>query len=253
MAHGNGYRKEKTLCRNADSSLRQSASGWQRLVSGRLVFQTSPDNSILLRNGITYPSSSILATGTWYKIAVEKGGLYRLDYDFLRNLGMNPDNIDPARLKIYGHGAGTLPELAGATPYTDAQEIPIQVVTAGSGFRSGDYIIAWLPGPEKISYQASSQTLSHTLHPYSFKNTFSLLPMAPQANGSPHLPLPDKLKTLPSTPTRITSLSMKKRRTWVRPANFGLGTNSASSPHVITTSPCLGLYHPSPHMFPYLQ
>jgi hypothetical protein len=40
-------------------------------------------------------SNSVLATGEWFKFAIEKSGVYRLDKRFLNNLGMNTDNLDP--------------------------------------------------------------------------------------------------------------------------------------------------------------
>jgi hypothetical protein len=188
---GIGLEKKRPYAVAQIAAMRYYAGTWQRLIRGKVEFRITPDNTILRREGITYPSSSILASGSWYKLAVSNGGIYKLDYNFLKSLGMNPDNLDPSRLKIFGHSDGALPELAGATPYTDAQEIPIQVVTTGSGFKSGDYILAYLPGPEKILFNTSTQIFSHTLHPYSFKKYFFIT-----ADGAPG----KRINTLPAIP-----------------------------------------------------
>ena len=148
---------------------------WQRLLSCNIQFTPKHFSSVSSsqwRGTGTYPDESVLQTGNWFKISVDKAGVYKLDYNFLQTLGLNAASIDPSKLKIYGHGAGALPELAGSTPYTDPVEIPIQVVSSGSTFKQGDYILAYLSGPERIDYNSSNQRFSHSLHPYSFKKYF---------------------------------------------------------------------------------
>ncbi|MBC7654832.1 MAG: hypothetical protein H7098_10215, partial [Oligoflexus sp.] len=44
---------------------------------------------------ISYKSNSVLATGNWYKIAVKEEGIYKISYDFLKNLGIDVNNIKP--------------------------------------------------------------------------------------------------------------------------------------------------------------
>lgn len=126
---------------------------------------SSKINSI---NAFTYADHSILQNGSFYKIGVQKEGIYKLDYTFLKNLGIAVDQINPNSIRIYGHRAGMLPELAGADRETDAREIPIKLVSASStAFRNGDYILAYLPGPESWTYNASTQFFSSTKHLYS--------------------------------------------------------------------------------------
>lgn len=86
--------------------------------------------------------NSVLATGNWYRFKVEKTGVYRIDRSFLNSLGMNVNNIDPRKLKIYGNGGQMLPYLNNLTPSYDLVENAIQVVGEEDGsFDSGDYIL----------------------------------------------------------------------------------------------------------------
>jgi hypothetical protein len=124
-------------------------------------------------NSQNYASNSILKTGNWYKFGVPKKGVYKLDYAFLKSLGMQVDAINPTNIRIFGHRDGMLPELAGATREDDAKEIPIKVVTAtASRFQAGDYVLAYLPGPEQWNYNSVSQMFIAKKHLYSDTKNF---------------------------------------------------------------------------------
>lgn len=120
-----------------------------------------------------YALNSILKTGKWYKFGVAKTGVYKLDYVFLKNLGIAVDNINPANIRIFGHRAGMLPELAGATREDDAKEIPLKVVTTvANKFQDGDYVLAYLPGPEQWKYNTANQIFIAQKHLYSDTKNF---------------------------------------------------------------------------------
>jgi hypothetical protein len=120
-----------------------------------------------------YAPSSVLNSGKWVKLGVPKGGVYKLDYTFLKNLGLNVDVLQPSNIRIFGHRAGMLPELAGADKEDDVKEISIKVVTAVSNkFQAGDYVLAYLPGPEKWTYNMSRQMFLAKKHIYSDTKNF---------------------------------------------------------------------------------
>ncbi len=121
----------------------------------------------------TYAPNSILNNGKWFKFGVPHTGVYKLDYTFLKNLGIAVDNINPAEIRIFGQRAGMLPELAGADREDDSREIPLKVVSAASNrFQAGDYVLAYLPGPEQWSYNASKQMFLPKKHLYSDTKNF---------------------------------------------------------------------------------
>jgi hypothetical protein len=136
-----------------------------------------PSNSSNARfsraNAQTYPANSILSGGKWYKFGVPSAGVYKLDYTFLKNLGLSVDAINPSTIRIFGQRAGMLPELAGAAREDDAREIPVKLVTSAAGrFQNGDYVLAYLPGPEEWTYNSSQQLFIAKKHLYSDTKNF---------------------------------------------------------------------------------
>ena len=104
---------------------------------------------------------SVMATGEWYKITVDRDGIYRINYSDLVSLGVT----DPANVRIYGSGGAMLPEKADRNSGNDLQEIPIRMITGNDGvFKSGDYILFYGQGPVVWQYDREKQTFEHSLH-----------------------------------------------------------------------------------------
>lgn len=78
-------------------------------------------------------TNSLLAVGNWYRFKVQKTGVHKIDRSFLSNLGMDVNNIDPRKLKIYGDGSLMLPYLNSETQSYDLVENAIQVVGENDG------------------------------------------------------------------------------------------------------------------------
>lgn len=109
------------------------------------------DLGATLRTAAT-SSSSVFATGDWYKVAVDKSGIYKLDYDYFRDLGMPVGIINPNTIQTYGFG-GMLPERNSNTKYMDIPEVSLKFVGDANGvFESGEYFLAYLEGPDKLQY-----------------------------------------------------------------------------------------------------
>jgi hypothetical protein len=88
-----------------------------------------------------YAANSVLANGNWIKIAVTQNGIYRIDFALLRNMGINTDQIDPRNIKLYGIGAGMLPQENSKARIDDLQEMAILVQGETDGkFNPGDFI-----------------------------------------------------------------------------------------------------------------
>ncbi|AGC77139.1 flagellar hook capping protein, Fjo24 [Nonlabens dokdonensis DSW-6] len=86
--------------------------------------------------------NSILASGNWYRFKVDKTGVHRINRSFLSNLGIDVNAIDPARIKIYGHGGKSLPLVSSEEQFYDAPELAITVTGDGDGsFDNDDQIL----------------------------------------------------------------------------------------------------------------
>jgi len=87
-------------------------------------------------------TNSVLASGNWYRFKIEKTGVHRLDRNFLNSLGMDVNNLDPRKLKIYGNGGNMLPLLNSENIEFDLSENAIQVSGEEDGtFDSSDFIL----------------------------------------------------------------------------------------------------------------
>lgn len=123
----------------------------------------------------TYRSSSVLASGTWYKIAVQETGIYRIDIPFLTTLGVNTANLASSSIRLFGNGGAMLAE-ANAGPWLDdLQENAIQVEDGGDGILNGsDYILFYASGPDQWLKDSLNQRFSHRQHLYATRSYYFL-------------------------------------------------------------------------------
>lgn len=89
----------------------------------------------------TYASSSVLSTGTWYRIGVTNTGIHKLDYNFFSNMGIDMSTLDPRNIRLYGNGHGQLPFSNSGQHADDLQEYAIAVQGENDGvFDPGDFV-----------------------------------------------------------------------------------------------------------------
>lgn len=113
-------------------------------------------------------SESVLATGTWYKIAVQQTGIHRVTYDDLVSLGMDPASIHPANIRLYGNGGSMLPEANNQPRIDDLRENPIKVVDGGdNSFDPGDYFLFYGESPDKWVFDSVNSLYTHQKNIYS--------------------------------------------------------------------------------------
>ena len=115
-----------------------------------------------------FVENSVLASGSgdWYKIKVTTDGVHRLDYNYLRSIGVDVDNLNPDHLNIYGNGFGKLPELNSVWRPDDLVKNSIMVFDGGdNSFDPGDYILFYGRGPHKW-FQGGSYGYSRELNIY---------------------------------------------------------------------------------------
>ena len=118
----------------------------------------------------TYASNSVLASGDWFKFSVDTTGVFKIDYSFLKNIGVNINSINPSHLSIYGNGGHVLPYRIGDFRYDDLQENAIYVNGEEDGsFDSNDYILFYARGPESWKHDGTIESLEHVKNIYSDK------------------------------------------------------------------------------------
>lgn len=113
-------------------------------------------NSSLSAKSIT--TENPLKSGTFYKIKVDKSGVFKITKKFLTDNGINPTNINPKKFRIYGNGGQMLPEFNGDFRFNTLQENAIQVVGEEDGvWNDEDYALFYAQGPHVFNVFNSGQ------------------------------------------------------------------------------------------------
>ncbi len=113
-----------------------------------------------------YANNSVLASGKWVKIHVEKEGVYRLTPSWLASQGFN----DPDKVRLYGYGGRQLPEVlsfnAASTLVDDLCEVPI--------LRSGSDLLFFAEGVTSWTWDDEFEEFSHQQNTYSLYSYYFL-------------------------------------------------------------------------------
>jgi hypothetical protein len=99
-----------------------------------------------------FVSNSVLKDGSgfWYKIALTKDGIYKLDKSFLEACGINTNGLMTSSINIFGNGEGVLPELNSRFRTDDLAKNAIYISGDSDGyFDENDYILFYGWGPHR--------------------------------------------------------------------------------------------------------
>ncbi len=139
----------------------------QKIKSFDLTYELTPSTKRFSTNSV---HDSPLASGTWYKFAVDTTGVYKISKSFLNSLGINTGNINPKNIKIYGNGGEMLAELNGDFRHNGLQENAIYIKgESDNSFDNGDYILFYAKGSDAWEYDASNTVSHHKTNIYSDK------------------------------------------------------------------------------------
>ncbi len=132
----------------------------------RFVFLILLSIPICLPAQRVYAPHSVLASGTWFKIATIEAGVYRVDQAFLNTLGAG-SGIPSSSIRLFGNGVRMLPENNAAARPDDLQEVAIMVVDGGDGvFNPGDYFLFYSPGADGWITDTATRTFHHEKNLY---------------------------------------------------------------------------------------
>ena len=111
--------------------------------------------------------NSVLSSGNWYKLSVDKEGVFKIDLAFLNKLGINTSGLSSASLRLYGNGGRMLPEGNQITVVDDLQEVALQIVDGGDGQLNGaDYCLFFAEGPNQWIKDSINQSFKHVKNIY---------------------------------------------------------------------------------------
>ena len=140
----------------------------------KVYFKEEAASSSAFRSPPT--NNSLLSSGNFHKIAVNRSGIFRIDATFIQEtMGIDLSSIDPNKIRLFGHGGGRLPINAGVYEHDDLPEIPIFVSGQSDGsFDNNDYILFYGEGANRWEYSESAEDLIFNNNTYSTKNYYFL-------------------------------------------------------------------------------
>jgi len=146
------------------------------LITSKIRFRISkvkdsiPDRS--LSKGAILASDHALSTGDWYKIQIDKKGIYQINQQYLLNLGIDVSSIDPRNIQIWGTDGYELSE-RNSDERPDFSQFPILSEGESDGsFDANDRIIFYGNSPHREF--RSGDSFTHDIHPFS-ESTFVFL------------------------------------------------------------------------------
>jgi len=147
----------------ASKEIRQ-VSGFTLTIDEQILV-TSMSEKAGRNTGVT---NSVLANGTWYKIAVSSTGLYKIDYNFLNSMGIDPSSIHIANFRVFGNGGNMLSEDNAVPRKNDLAENAIWAYDAnGNGvFDKEDYVVFYAVGPLEWDKDSLNQSFTHQTNIY---------------------------------------------------------------------------------------
>ncbi len=111
----------------------------------------------------SYSQNSVLAQGRFVKIKIANSGIYKLTYEDLSSMGLNPANV-----KVFGYGGAVLNQSFMLPKHDDLPEVAISMQKGSDGiFNSGDYILFYAQGINRWSYDNSKSMFTHKINSYS--------------------------------------------------------------------------------------
>ncbi len=126
-----------------------------RLTSFDIVNDSSPIQNVPAQKYGT--TDNPLKTGNFYKIKIDKSGIFKITTKFLRDNGINPSSVNPKNFRIYGNGGIMLPEYNTDSRYSALQENAIQVVGEEDGtWNENDYALFYAQGPHGYNLYSKS-------------------------------------------------------------------------------------------------
>ncbi len=173
------------------------AGNFERILNFKLEIQVQEAQKPNLRS-LSFAEESVLAQGSWYKIAIARDGIYRIDKNVLAQMGINIAELNPQNINVYGNGGPLLPSSNEVDRYDDLQKCAVFFQGGDDNqFQDSDYILFYGKGPD--SWKLSEQTTldqnrwEHNKHFYSdsayyFIRTDDTAPLRIQTLGVPDQP-----------------------------------------------------------------
>jgi len=152
----------------------KDGNSFKKIKSFTINYNLGAENRISNNSSFSSISNSVLASGEWYRFYVDTTGVHRLSKNFLGQLGVNVNSVDPRSVKIYGNGGDMLPYLNSEPSLIDPSENAIQFIGEEDGrFDNEDYILFYANGPQGFNQEQNTNINLYTDKTYYYVNISS--------------------------------------------------------------------------------
>ena len=152
----------------------KDGNSFKKIKSFTINYNLGAENRISNNSSFSSISNSVLASGEWYRFYVDTTGVHRLSKNFLGQLGVNVNSVDPRSVKIYGNGGDMLPYLNSEPSLIDPSENAIQFIGEEDGrFDNEDYILLYANGPQGFNQEQNTNINLYTDKTYYYVNISS--------------------------------------------------------------------------------
>ena len=111
-----------------------------------------------------YTPVSFLSEGKWFKIAIIRDGIYRINFSELKNLGLEY----PSNPRIFGNNCGQLSYINDGSGPDDLREIPLYESAGRDGvLNEGDFILFYGQATSRWEYDTINREFYFRGHNYS--------------------------------------------------------------------------------------
>jgi hypothetical protein len=129
--------------------------------------------TIVLGSSSNIFGHSVLSQGHWYKLAVEKTGVYQLTYEDFIAMGFEASSINPNKIQIFGNVEGVLPEANNILVPDSLIENSIYVSGAeDNSFDPGDYVVFYGKSSSTWVYERLLERFRYQPNPYDDQNYY---------------------------------------------------------------------------------
>jgi hypothetical protein len=151
---------------------------YERLVSFKLKLEIGNEQvQTPARKAATgsYADNSVLSKGDWYRIATRETGIYKVTYQDLQGMGIDPGQVDPRKIRIFGNGSGMVEESNSMPRKDDLMENAIYISGESDGsFDPQDYILFYGESPVAITYNGFFKKYEHEVNFYTDQTYYFL-------------------------------------------------------------------------------
>ena len=133
-----------------------SSGQYEKLVSYSGTLEVSGNSMLALKSSYSNTSAFASGSGDWYKIGVVEDGVYKLDYSFLNDIGIDMSSLNSDAINVFGNGSGLLSENNNDYRKDDILKNAIFIEDGSDGiFNNGDYVLFYAKGLHRWDFNGN--------------------------------------------------------------------------------------------------